>query len=71
MASSFEQAGASNKQAADALAARNRGKEQAAKTAPGRDVHAENAARVKRGGAWVASDPDSTYAQASGKQREP
>ena len=70
MANSFEQAAVANRQATAALAAKNRAKEQAGTVTPGRDVHAETAARVKRGGPWVASDPDSTYAQASGTSRK-
>jgi hypothetical protein len=58
-----------NRLAAEALAERDRMKRNAATTAPGRDASNENLARAKHGGSWVGSDPDSTNAANTGKQR--
>ena len=55
----FEQARARNRQATAALAGRNRAKEQAGTTTPGRDASNENLARVRRGGGVRARAPRS------------
>ena len=68
MASNFNQARVSNRLATEALASRNRAKERAATVNPGRDVNAENAARVRSGsGPWAPGHGDETFAANTSK----